>query len=138
MLAWMGAATTPWNELYEMDLKTAIESCRAELGRIVDLIEGRTDPEMTSEERFEHPVTQSWIRRSHRLDDRRHPTKAGPHPSAQIGALREATTIAGADNPACDGLWERLEQIANEAGDEATRDDARARRRGLKRAAKTQ
>ena len=82
---------------------------------------------MDALERFANPVTQSWIRRSYRLDDWRNSERAGPHPKARIGALREAIALAGKDNPACESLWEVLGMIANDAGDEETRDEVKER-----------
>ena len=129
---WIGTDTTPWDERYEMDLGTALQTCKAELRRTVELVEGRIDPRMDAEERFAHPVTQSWIRRSYRLDDWRHPEGAGPHPKARTGALREAIALAGTENPGCESLWGVLEQIADDANDEKTRDEARGRMEALR------
>ena len=125
--AWMGADATPWEKRYETDLGTALQTCRAGIRRTVDLVEGRVDPRMDALARFAHPVTRSWIRRAYRLDDWRDAERAGPHPEARMGALREAIALAGNDNPACETLWEALAQIANDAGDEETRDEAKER-----------
>ena len=127
VLAWMGADTTPWDERYEMDLGTALQTCKAGIRQTVELVEGRVDPRMDALERFANPVTQSWIRRSYRLDDWRNSERAGPHPKARMGALREAIALAGKDNPACESLWEVLGMIANDAGDEETRDEVKER-----------